>query len=113
VLKPKVYFPQIPSRFDSTIKVWVPTINPKPAEEFGDVVVVLPPDASRLGSQKMAEAVRTQMADYVPGDFIVGAGDPTIIAMCAIQAALHHDAPVNMLKWDRQTSSYQSVEIDL
>ena len=45
---PKVYAPQVPSKYDGATKLWVPSINVDHAKNFGEVVVMLPPNANRL-----------------------------------------------------------------
>lgn len=108
----KVFLPQLPSRFDTTLRTWIPTINIDGAGKFGQVHVVLPPDAGRLGQSAMVEAVEKRMAEFEAGDYIVGVGDPAAIALCAIFAAQHSDH-IRMLRWDRISRSYNQLEFNV
>jgi hypothetical protein len=107
----KVYVPQQPSRFDSATKLWIPTINVDSAREFGEIVVMLPPNANRLHTAPLVAALKEQLALFTRDDYIVALGDPSLIAAAACIAALKTGGRFNMLKWDRMTSSYIPVEI--
>lgn len=106
----KVYAPQVPSKFDPATKLWVPSINLDPARQFGEVVVMLPPNANRLHINPLVVALREQMKDFSAEDYIVAVGDPSLIAAAACIAVKKTGGLLRILKWDRQTSSYIAVE---
>lgn len=110
---PKVYVPQQPSRFDAASRLWVPTVNLAPAEEYGDVVVMLPPNANRLHTAPLVAAMREQMRDFSGEDFIVAVGDPSLLAAAAVIAANKAGGVLRILKWDRIGSKYLPVEMSL
>lgn len=107
---PKVYAPQVPSRYDAATRLWVPSINLEPAKSFGEVVVMLPPNANRLHINPLVVALREQMKDFSADDYIVAVGDPSLIAAAACIAAKKTGGLLRILKWDRQTSTYIPVE---
>lgn len=107
---PKVYAPQLPSRYDTGLKMWIPSINIDPAKEHGEVVVMLPPNANRLHIMPLVVALREKMADFKPEDSIIAVGDPSLIAIAACIAAKKTGGLLRVLKWDRQTSTYICVE---
>lgn len=107
---PKVYAPQVPSKYDAASRLWVPSINLDRARDHGELVVMLPPNANRLHMHPLIGALREQMKDYGPEDYIVAVGDPSLIAAVACIAARKTGGLLRMLKWDRQTSSYIAVE---
>lgn len=107
---PKVYVPQVPSKYDAATKLWVPTINLDPAKMFGELAVMLPPNANRLHINPLVGALREQMKDYSSDDHIVAVGDPSLIAAAACIAVRKTGGLLKILKWDRQTSNYISVE---
>ncbi len=109
---PKVYLPQMPSRYDAKLRCWIPTINIEPAKQFGDVEVVMPPDAGRLGTDAMADAVMEAMQHFKEEDYLVGVGDPVIISLCAIAAADNVER-IKFLRWDRMSGTYATMEFDL
>lgn len=106
----KVYAPQVPSKFDAATKLWVPSINLDPAKQFGELVVMLPPNANRLHVNPLIVALREQMKDFTADDYIVAVGDPSLIAAAACIAVKKTAGLLRILKWDRQTSSYIPVE---
>lgn len=109
----KVYVPQQPSRFDTATKLWIPTINVDPARQYGEIVVMLPPNANRLHTAPLIAALRDKMADFCEEDFIVAVGDPSLIAASACIATRKTGGILRMLKWDRISSNYIPVEITI
>lgn len=109
----KVYVPQQPSRYDTATRLWIPTINVEPAKQFGEVVVMLPPNANRLHTAPLVAALKEQMADFCVEDYIVAVGDPSLIAAASCIAVRKTNGSLKMLKWDRISSSYIPVEINL
>lgn len=110
---PKVYAPQVPSKYDAATKLWVPSINLDPAKAFGDLVVMLPPNANRLHINPLVVALREQMKDFSAEDHVIAVGDPSLIAAAACIAAKKTGGLLRVLKWDRQSSSYLSVEANV
>lgn len=108
---PKVYAPQQPSRFDTTLRLWVPTMNMEPARKFGELVVMLPPNANRLHTEPLVAALKERMANFTAEDYLIAIGDPSIIAAAACIAARKTGGVLQLLKWDRLTSDYIHVEI--
>lgn len=110
---PKVYAPQLPSRYDAATHLWIPTVNLAPAERFGAVVVALPPNANRLHLAPLIVALKERLANYTKEDFIVAVGDPSLIAAAACIASKKTGGLLRILKWDRQTSQYIAVEAQI
>ena len=110
---PKVYVPQQPSRFDAATRLWVPTINLEPAKAYGEVVIMLPPNANRLHTAPLVAALKEQMADFSAEDALVAAGDPSLIAAAACIATRKTGGSLRLLKWDRMSSAYIAVEMQL
>jgi hypothetical protein len=88
----------------------VPSINLDPAKQFGDLVVMLPPNANRLHINPLVVALREQMKDFAPEDYVIAVGDPSLIAAASCIAVKKTNGLLRILKWDRQTSSYIAVE---
>ena len=109
----KVYAPQVPSKYDSATKLWVPSINLDPANTYGEVVVMLPPNANRLHINPLIVALREQMKDFNSDDYIVAVGDPSLIAAASCIAVRKTNGLLKILKWDRQTGSYIPVEVQI
>jgi hypothetical protein len=112
-MKPRVFVPQMPSRYDTDLRMWVPTVNLAPASKHGDVIVMLPPQANRLHTAPLIQIIKDRMEDCNEQDFIVAVGDPSLIAAAACIATRRTGGLLRMLKWDRQTSDYLITEIKL
>jgi len=108
---PNVYVPQVPSRMKSGI--WVPQVDISAARKFGDVIELLPPEASRLHVAPLISVIREKMKNYTSDDYIVALGDPSIIAIVACFAYANAGSTLRILKWDRQTGDYIPVEARL
>lgn len=109
----KVFVPQQPSRFDAATRLWIPTVNLDPAKEYGDVEVMLSPNANRLHTAPLIAALKDKMSEFTEDDYIVAVGDPSLIAAAACIAARKTGGLLKMLKWDRISRNYISVEIQL
>lgn len=110
---PRVFAPQIPSRFDKGMRVWVPTVNMRPAERFGELIVLLTPDAYRIAPAPMVQALKERMDDFTADDYIVAIGNPTLIAAASCIAARKTGGVLKLLTWDRMTSDYTATELKL
>lgn len=110
---PKVYIPHVPSRFDSTVGTWVPTVDLTRAKRFGEFVTVLQPDAYRMAIPQLVPAMKHQMRDFSTKDYLIALGDPSIIATAAMIAAQKTGGRVNLLKWDRMLADYIELEISV
>lgn len=109
---PRVFIPQIPSRFDTRINSWVPTVSVNAAKEFGELKVMLPPEASRLDPETMATLLRAAMADYGPEDYMLALGNPVIIGITAVLAD-RASSLLRILQWDKDTRKYDLIEVQL
>jgi hypothetical protein len=108
----RVFIPQLPSRFDTTVDAWVPTVNVDPAKRFGELHIMLPPEASRLDVAAVTIALKRMMQDYGPDDYVLAAGDPMVLSIVAVLAE-RAAGVLRMLKWDRVQRIYQPVEVRL
>ena len=109
----RVFAPQLPSRFDTSTRLWIPTMNMQPAAKHGELVVLLPPNANRLHTVPLLEALKTGMADFTKDDWLVAVGDPSLIAAAACIAIRKTGGVLRLLKWDRLTSDYIAAEMTI
>lgn len=112
--EPKVFVTQVPSRRDQQTGLWVPTVNIAPAEQFGEVVTLLPPGAQFYAASETTRLIKQRLheLDYQRGDYLLPLGNPIIMAVTSAIAARRSNGCLNVLVWDRQTSSYVSYELD-
>lgn len=106
----RVFLPSTPSRFDHRTKQWLPTVDLAPAKEFGDIVVMLAPEAYRSLAPSVA-AMRDQLKTFDPdNDYLLCAGHPALLAAMAGIVARKHNA-MRMLVWDNRIGRYEAVEV--
>lgn len=109
--RPRVFVPQVPTRRDPDTGVRAPTVSLAAAEAWGEVRLLLPPEASLMAPLEAIATLRERMADYAPTDYLVPIGDPTLFAAAvAFVARLGHGA-VLLLKWDRRLALYNCVRV--
>lgn len=109
---PRVFIPQVPSRYDTRAEAWMPTVNVEPAKQFGELNIMLPPEANRLELHSIVSTLKRLMKDYGPNDYIVALGDPMIIAVAAVLAQ-RAAGTLRLLKWDRINRDYVLMETAL
>jgi hypothetical protein len=112
-MPPRVFVPQVPSRFDRTNRIWLPTVNLQAAERYGEVITILPPNANRAAIAPLVDAMRSRLQDFTSEDWLVAVGDPSLIAAASCIAAKNAGGTLNLLKWDKLVSDYIPVKIRL
>lgn len=108
---PKVYAPSVPSRFDSGTQMWIPTVDLSAAQRFGELIVMLPPNAARAGLGPCVSALKERMQDYGKDDMLIGVGNPQLIGAASIVAARATCGVLRMLTWDRFARDYSLTEV--
>lgn len=109
----RVYIPQLPSRFDAATRLWVPSVNLAPAKKFGELIVMLPPEANRLHTAPLVASLRDSLKDFGEADYIVAVGDPSLIMAAGCIAARKTGGRLRVLKWDRREADYIPVELNV
>lgn len=109
---PKVYAPQVPAKFDPGTSLWIPNVNMRTAEAFGELKVCLPNGASRLHVGQLVVALREQMSEVTADDWLIAVGDPSLIAAAAV-IMFKKTGGLRILKWDRMMAGYIPVEMTL
>lgn len=106
-----VYVPQQPSRWDADLSLWIPTMNLRPAEKYGTVSIMLPPNLANAMLAPLVEALKEKLATFTRDDCLVAIGDPSLIAAAAGIALKRTGGTLKLLKWDRQAKDYICSEI--
>jgi len=91
--------------------MWIPSMNLKPAEKWGDLVVLFPQSVSRAHTAPLIEAMKDRMSDFTPQDCIIAVGDPALIAAAACIGSRLSGGILRLLKWDRMSRDYILVEV--
>lgn len=104
---PKVYVTQLPHQRDVATGALVPRFNLGPAQEHGDVVVMMPPQAAFQATSELTRQISERLSgyEYADGDSVLLLGDTIIIAASVAVLAKHH-GKFTVLKWDRNLGRY-------
>jgi hypothetical protein len=108
----KVFVTQVPQKRDAATKSFVPVVNIGPASEHGELVVMMPPQASFHATADLVKQMREKLKDYdyEAGDSIVALGDPTVVAVAfSLLGAMF--GKFTVLKWDRNIKRYSANKV--
>lgn len=91
-----------------------PDKNILSAEDFGKIVILLPPNKQIMFSpQPVVRSLRDKLRNFGPDDFIMAMGDPAAIGIACAVAAENNGGRFKILKWDRVNQRYYQVDLDL
>jgi hypothetical protein len=110
----RVFVPHIPSRRDKDSGIWVPTVNLQPAEEFGEVVALLPAGSQFFATKEMTRLIKQRLheLEFNETDYFLPLGSPTAMVVTAAIASRRLNGRLNLLLWDGDTRSYALAELD-
>lgn len=84
------------------------------AEAFGTIEVLMPPNRQIMFSPVPAvRHIRDKLRKFSDDDFILAIGDPAAIGIACAVAAEVNVGRFKILKWDRNTTKYYPVQIDI
>jgi len=112
-MKNKVFVPQVPSRYDQGIDSWVPIVNLDSAEEFGELVVLLPPEAGRMEPEKLQSILSDKLYNVCEEDWLLATGDPVLIGITTALMANRLDGRLKILRWNKRRKNYDPFVIQL
>lgn len=109
----RVFVVQSPQYRDRTTQEIVTKYDLTPAKVHGTLVTILGPGKIRIDRVPQAlQQIAAVLNDYKPADFILAIGDPA--AICAACAVASRRSPViQLLRWDRATSAYEIVKLEM
>lgn len=107
---PKIYVTQIPHRRDKETGSLVPAFNLTPANEHGELVVMMPPQAAFQATADLVRQLEEKLSgySYAEGDCALLLGDTTIVA-ATVAILAKRCAKFAILRWDRNLSRYTRV----
>ena len=114
-MRPRVFIPNLPTRFDPVADCRVASVDISDALRFGELDyfnhIGMQPSPNVL--ETMILNIRTKVKGfYKPDDFILAIGDPILIA-AAIHYALEESRVVNVLRWSRADRAYRCLPITM
>lgn len=106
----KVYIPQLPTRYDKATNQRIPSIDANPASQFGELVTIFGQDVNRTRALATMRAEKPIGVDIGPEDYILAVGDVVLLALTIVHA-LQRNGRATLLRWDNETKSYRTEEI--
>src|SRR5512145_1684489 len=83
------------------------------AAAFGELVELLPPMMMSLTPVPTVRELRRGLREFGDDDYLLPLGDPSLIAMAGAACAFANAGRFKVLRWDRQSSRYIPIQIDL
>jgi len=108
----KVYVSQEATYRDRDTGMLVPKFDITPAAIYGDIEFLTTAKTTALLTAPTIKALKHKLRNFSDEDYILPAGDPTIIAMAVMVAANMNRGRVKVLKWDKPTRAYITIQID-
>ena len=91
-----------------------PKINIMGAQKYGDIKVLLREDSQIIFSPgPIVYNLRQKLKDFTQEDYLLLTGDPAIIGIACSVVSDITNGIYNLLKWDRQESTYYPIRINL
>ena len=88
--------------------------NISSAMDFGDIEVILPPNAQVAFSVAPTVArIQRRLEKFTDEDYLLFIGDPTAIAIISAVAASKNNGRYKCLKWDKFERRYIPIQVDL
>ena len=113
-MRPYVYLPSVPTRYDPISNKRIPSIDLKPAMRYGELVPLVNLQAGFRDDEihEALETLKEGLKNYDPEDYILCVGDPILMA-AAIAYASDMSEIVRVLRWDKVKREYDFTEVRL
>jgi hypothetical protein len=108
----KVFIPHVAEKFDAGSNRRAPALDFSAAAIFGQLTPVLDPGDDPMFLARITPKIRATLDSFTQNDYLLAAGDPSVIAACAGVIFRRFDK-VKMLKWDRKLKTYIPLEVCL
>lgn len=111
----KVFIPTNPHQLNRKTHQLEPKFDFTPAEEYGELVFLLSPNANPIGPDRhtIIDDLHSGLESITSDDYLLLTGAPGIIAMVAGVAAQYLNGKLKLLQWNGKHRSYAPIEIDL
>jgi hypothetical protein len=83
------------------------------ALRFGSLVELIQPGPMIRATPQVITTLRHKLMDFSDEDYLLCMGDPAIIGMACVLAARANQGRYKLLVWDRESSSYYVVPVDM
>jgi hypothetical protein len=88
--------------------------NVLPAQQFGDLVFLLPPQVQiGFSPGPMVNRMKRVLRDFTDQDYLLLSGDPAAMSNAAAIASQYNNGKFRFLKWDKREMEYYPIVVDL
>lgn len=91
----------------------VPKFNITVAQSYGNLDVILPPGNMSFSTEATLKKAADKLTNFDSRDYLLMIGDPIAMAICFTIALSKAEGNLNVLKWDRQTLTYNVVNVNI
>jgi hypothetical protein len=84
-----------------------------PALKYGEIEILAKHNHNMFATVPMVRFFREKLKDFNDDDYILPVGDPVIIATVAAIAADMNNGQYKILKWDKPTRQYASIQVNI
>lgn len=100
-------------KFDRETGETVAVYDISPAEQFGQLVYLLPPTATPWASHAILDRLWEGLQGFRDGDYLLMIGNPVLCGLATSVAAEVNDGRVGFLQWSGRDRSYIPVVADI
>jgi len=87
--------------------------NLLPAQAFGDLVFLLPPQVQITFSPgPIVVRMERHLQGFTEDDYLLLIGDPAAMAVAGALVAKHNNGRFKLLKWDKREMKYYPIQVD-
>lgn len=109
--RPRVFVVHLHHELDTATGQLVPKHNVSRAQEFGEIVHLLPPNANPLNKpDECIDAIHEGLADIRPTDWLLLVGSPVLIGWACAVAADILDGHLPLLQWSGTHRRYLPIK---
>ena len=114
-MAPRVFIVQQPSRFDKVQNKWVSKYDLSAANEFGEIEILFGPGNIQLHDlDSIIEMLHTKLAGMTSDDSLLAVmGDPVASTLAIMVATKITGGNFKILKFDRITNKYKTVQLKI
>ena len=110
---PKVFVVQKQYRRDRITNDLVPKFDLTAAEEYGELVFLLGPNARPFGNpHELIEELKAGLQGYTEKDYLLLIGNPALICWTACAAVQASGGKHNLLQWNGKAQKYVVISAD-
>lgn len=88
--------------------------NVLPAQQYGDLEFLLPPNAQiGFSPGPMITRMTRYLRSFTDSDFLLLIGDPAAMSIAAALASHYNNGKFKLLKWDKREMKYYPISVNL